>query len=426
MKSVEELRNAFWEEDKKQGGLIFSQYQEIKDVLEQKSMAFAEQKLREIKQYAITHTDFYKEYSLDEAFPVVNKMSIIDNYDAHKSGGDFMLPIHTSSTSGSTGTPFAVLQDQEKRKRNIADLQVFGELCNYPVRERMIFFRVFNSHLHRTPEQEERENIYYIDCSDLGSSHLDEMIRSIIEKKPRIIFSYATTIIELAKRAIETGINPSQFSMTTVLTAGEGLPDDKRMLAEQAFGCKVYRRYSDMELGILGQDLGDGGKYILNWGSYYFECLKIDSDEPAAYGEVGRIVITDLFNKALPMIRYDTGDLGIMNCDGDGTLPYYSEIYGRSRDCVYTTDGRLLSPSKISVSMWGADGILQWQFIQKGRTEYLLKLVAAQPIDETALKEHFYPILGKDAKIQIEMTSEIPVLASNKRRAVICEWNPKD
>ena len=426
MKSSEELRSIFWEEDQKQGGLIFSQYQEIKEVLKQRNLAFSEQKLREIKQYAITHTEFYQNYTADDSFPVINKMDILNNYDAHKSSGDFMLPIHTSSTSGSTGTPFTVLQDQIKRKRNIADLQVFGELCDYPIRERMVFFRVFNSHLHRTPEQEEYENIYYIDCSDLSPTHLDEMIGCIIEKKPRIIFSYATTIIELANRVLETNVSSEEFGLSTVLTAGEGLPDDKRVLAEKAFGCRVYRRYSDMELGILGQDCGDGGKYILNWGSYYFECLKLDSDESAAFGEVGRIVITDLFNQAMPMIRYDTGDLGIMDCGEEGTLPYYREIYGRSRDCVYTTEGIMLSPSKIFVSMWNVDDVKQWQFIQKAKMEYLLKLVADQPIDESALKEHFYPILGNDANIQIEVTDEIPVLSSNKRRAVICEWNLKD
>lgn len=425
LNNSEMLRNAFWEDDKKQGGMIFNQYQEIKKVLENEDLNFSLQKLKEIKQYAIEHTEFYKDYKVDMPFPVVNKMDIVSMYDAHQSNGKYDLPVHISSTSGSTGTPFSVRQDNMKRKRNIADLKVFGELCNYPTHERMIFFRVFNSHLNRTTEQEDRENIYYVDCSDLSKEHIDEMIQIIIQKKPRIVFSYSTTITELANRILETGINSSEFGLSSVLTAGEGLPDEKRMLAEKAFGCKVYRRYSDMELGILGQDFGDGGKYYLNWGSYYFECLKIESDCPAEYGEVGRIVITDLFNKAMPMIRYDTGDLGIMDCDEDKRLPYFKEIYGRSRDCVYTTDGIMLSPSKIFVSMWEIEDVKQWQFIQKGQTEYLIKIVAENSINDEALIDNFLRILGNNAKITIEILDEIPVLASNKRRAVICEWDPK-
>ena len=56
----------------------------------------------------------------------------------------------------------------------------------------MVFFRVLNSKLHRTPEIEDKENIYYIDSSDLGERHLGEMVAAVIEKKPRIVFSYSS------------------------------------------------------------------------------------------------------------------------------------------------------------------------------------------------------------------------------------------
>ena len=105
---------------------------ELKKVLENEDLNFSLQKLKEIKQYAIEHTEFYKDYKVDMPFPVVNKMDIVSMYDAHQSNGKYDLPVHISSTSGSTGTPFSVRQDNVKRKRNIADLKVFGELCNYP------------------------------------------------------------------------------------------------------------------------------------------------------------------------------------------------------------------------------------------------------------------------------------------------------
>lgn len=425
MKTPEKLREEFWKNDEEQGGLIRRQYDEIKLVLKNADMKFAREHYEKIKQYAIDNTVFYKDYSLSMEFPVVNKMDIISRYDEHKSTGEFMKPVHISSTSGSTGTPFSVLQDMVKRKRNIADLKVFGELCDYPSHERMLFFRVFNSHLHRTPEQEDAENIYYIDCSDLSDESLDRMIDQIMIKQPRIIFSYSSTLIEIAKRIIKSGISSDEFTMQAVLTAGEGVSSENHKLLENAFGCKVYRRYSDMELGILGQDMGDEGKYILNWGSYYFECVKMDSDEPAEHGEVGRIVITDLFNKALPMIRYDTGDLGIMDCDEDGSLPYLKEIYGRKRDCVYRTDGVMLSPAKISVSMWGAENVSQWQLIQNDEKEYTFKISSDGVVDREVLLEKFKGILGNDANIEIMIVDDIPVLASNKRRAVICNWDRK-
>ncbi len=418
-----QARTEFWEQDKAEGGLIYDQYTEIKRVLSNADREWVKERYREIKAHAIKNTPFYSSFSPDDTFPVVTKADILENYEAHKAVGDFLTPTHISSTSGSTGVPFSVIQDLKKRKRTIADLKVLGELCDYPSHERMVMFRVLSDKLKRTPEQEARENIYYIDSSGLDSVSLDRMTDRIFELKPRIVFSYASTLVALADRIRSRGIPAEEFSsVRSVLTAGEGIFEENRQKVSEVFGCPVYRRYADMELGILGQDRGDGGCYHLNWGSFYFECLKPGSDEPAEYGETGRIVITDLFNYAMPMIRYDTGDLGIMQRDGADGFPYFTEIHGRSRDCVYTTAGEIISPAKISVSMWGVESVKQWQFVQKGQREYLLRLNADKNADTSGILKKMRGALGEDALIDIEYVDEIPVLSSNKRRAVICEW----
>lgn len=422
MKTPEQLRKEFWENDiASTGGVIFNQYNEIKDIISNKDVDWINKQYLAIKQFAIEHTEYYRNLNIDSEFPVVSKMSILANYEAHKANGGFELPVHISSTSGSTGTPFAVLQDYQKRMRNIADLQVFGEFCDYPVRERMVFLRVLSEKLHRTKEQEDRENIYYMDSSDLSSAGLERMKQYVLEKKPRILFSYASTLVELAKHIIKSNQN-EVFSMKSILTGGEGISDENRQLLEKAFGCTVYRRYSDMELGILGQDNGNGSSYELNWGSYYFECLKEGSDEPTKSGEVGRIVITDLFNKAMPMIRYDTGDLGVMEYFNDGRLPILKEIYGRKRDCIYSTRGDLISPAKIFVSMWGAEGVNQWQFIQEDKFDYTLKLNCSENTDVAKMVDKIKDIVGADSRITVLFVDEIPVISSNKRRAVICNY----
>ncbi len=420
-KTAEQLRQDFWNEDIKNGAPVFSQYNEIKRVLLEKDFSWVEEQYKNIKKHAIEQTDFYKDYKITDSFPVVNKVTIMDNYEAHLAKTGFELPLHKSSTSGSTGTPFTVFQDAKKRKRTIADLKVFGELCDYPSHERMVFFRIINPHLNRTKEQEDRENIYYVDSSNLDDEHLQKMADVLLEKKPRIVFSYAITLVTLAKFVIANNIDPNSFGIKSALTAGEGIAEADRLLLEKAFGCKAYRRYSDMELGILAQDQGDGKEYVLNYGSYYFECLKMDRDEPADDGEVGRIVITDLFNKAMPMIRYDTGDLGILE-KRENEFPVLKEIYGRVRDCVYTTNGSLISPSKIFVSMWGGENIKQWQFIQETKTEYVMKLNVDGKTNEEKIVNAMKSILGDDAEIKIEYVQEIPKLSSNKQRAVICNY----
>lgn len=424
-KTPSELRETFWAEDLAHGGLIASQYTKIKEVIAKNDKSWVAKKFREIKRHAILQTEFYKNYKEDDCFPVVNKLSILENYEKHKARSGFDLPLHISSTSGSTGTPFSVIQDHRKRMRNIADLQVFGELCDFPIRERMVFFRVLSEKLNRTKEQEEKENIFYVDSSDLSESHLEEMTQILLEKKPRIVFSYSSTLVELAKHIEKSGISADVFSMKSILGGGEGIAPNDRVLLEKVFGCKVYRRYSDMELGILGQDSGDGGNYRLNYGSYYFECLKLENDEPAEYGEVGRIVVTDLFNYAFPMIRYDTGDLGIMELIDENAFPVFKEIYGRKRDCIYTTKGDLLSPAKISVAMWGMKAVKQWQFIQENEKEYTIKINAEDSVDVNGIITKLKNIVGEDAEITAEFFEGVPILSSNKQRAVVCNYIKK-
>ena len=121
------------------------------------------------------------------------------------------------------------------------------------------------------------------------------------------------------------------------------------------------------------------------------------------------------------MIRYDTGDLGVMERPQNG-FPVLKEIHGRKRDCIYSTSGMLISPAKISVSMWGAKNVKQWQFIQETANTYILKLNADSTNDYSTLIEMLKSVLGNDADIQIEFVDDIPVLSSNKRRAVICNY----
>lgn len=421
MKTFKELSDEFWENDRLNGSIIKTQYDEIKDKMINYDEQWIENRVYDIKMHAIKHTSFYNKYACFDEFPVVNKNIILDNYEAMLADSGFDLPVYISSTSGSTGTPFKVNQNNRKRKRTIADLKAVGELAEYKSHERMVFFRALHQGHTRSKEQEDRENIYYIDSANLGTEGLESMYLSIIEKNPVCLLSYSSTLVELAKYIHSSSKSTDSFCLKSVITIGEGISEENRQLLEKVFLCKVYRRYSDMELGIMAQDNGDGKEYRLNFGSFYFECLKMDSDEPAEMGEVGRIVVTDLFNYAQPMIRYDTGDIGIFSETSEG-VPVLKEIYGRQRDCVYSVDGNMISPAKISVSMWGMENIRQWQFIQKAENDYLLRLNVEKEFNVDVVIKEIKNILGTEANVKTEYVDDIPVLASGKRKAVICEW----
>ena len=147
---------------------VFSAYKEILRINDTLDYKFTDRKFREIKQYAIENTAFYKNYSIDDTFPVMTKMDYINNYDAIRSTEVFSEPLHITSTSGSTGIPFKVEQNKEKRNRTIADLKAFGTYALFESHDKMIQLRSYcGKKLDRTID--EKENICRYDNFDLQS-----------------------------------------------------------------------------------------------------------------------------------------------------------------------------------------------------------------------------------------------------------------
>ena len=371
--------------------------------------------LRAIKKHAIMHSPFYKTYSIKDHFPIMSKVDLITHHDEILCPDYINQPLHRMSTSGSTGIPFTVEQDIEKRHRLIAELKVFGLYADYPSHERMIQFRAFNGKiLDRSVD--ERENIWRYDISYLSEDTMPDLINFIEDYKPRILFGYCSTIDAISSYIIEHNIRLNH-NVKSILVGAEMLTNETANRINQAFGCPIYDRYSNQEMGILAQRKYGKTDFLFNVASYDLEIIKLESDEPCEEGEIGRIVITDLYNKAFPMIRYDTGDLGSYVIR-DNKL-YLKEVLGRRVDTIFDTLGRAREPHTISTSMWGIGNIRQWQFIQTAAGEYTIKLCSNGVVDESDIQNRMIRLLGNDARISIEYVDEIPVANSFKRRYII-------
>lgn len=196
----------------------------------------------------------------------------------------------------------------------------------------------------------------------------------------------------------------------------------------QQLSCIIISQYGNEENGIFGQTThnGKGTTMQLNLANCYMEILKFDSDEPVADGELGRIVVTDLTNYAMPMIRYDIGDVAMVGEKKSGIMVSIDNLGGRKTDLIIRTDGTQVDFfNSVSPDLYLNEGISQFQFIQKGEKEYLLKLNLK---DESlkAMTDRFVgyvkKVVGEDANCKVEYVSEIPVLSSGKRKVVINEW----
>lgn len=378
--------------------------------------------------YAVSTTPFYKEYESNNllSFPVIDKNIIRENWNAMHSKR-YCGALHYMSTSGSTGTPFTMEWDIEKRRRQLAEVVYFQELANQKLGQPYIYFRVWMEKNQKSKKVSWTQNLIAINILHLDDTVLEE-IRERLKQKPYINYylGYASTFEHLIRYLKSKGDSPEMFHTASIVSSSEVLNLEMKQTIKDVLGCKVFDRYSNEENGFLAQtdDLSDVFK--VNIASFYIEILKLDSDKPAEIGEIGRIVITDLYSCAVPLIRYDTGDLGIKHREINGWVTEIKSIQGRQVDVIYDTKGRKMTPLTWSVYMWKYDKLKQYQFIQEGEKEYILKLNGAEGLyADYEFVTYIKSIIGEDADITIEHVDEIPVLASGKFKKTVCNYNPK-
>jgi phenylacetate-CoA ligase len=422
-------RKLFWIKDRLRGKLVRVHYDELKDGMHhsEKGLLIQRKRLDQLLAHFTSNSTYYSECKGKDIseFPVINKSIILSGFDSMVVSPETLPfqqgPIFVQRTSGSTGVPLAVPQDSRKRNRRIAELKYFGEIAGYKSHEKLGQLRIWTKWHGKSKWQSYVENIYPVDCSKMDDDTVAGLCDLVNKKKIKVLWGYAGWFEALADYLKKEPVNLD--SLKVIFAGSEMLNERTRADLKHLVNCNVVSRYSSEEQGILGQDTDQKNyQYLLNHVSYYFEILKLDSDEPAPYGELGRIVVTDLYNYAFPMIRYDTGDTGIMLEGNTGTngFPFLSSLFGRRIDLIYDTKGEAVHPMSLARILKNYNEILQWQFIQKTENSYLLKLNLKNDINMDCLSQ-LKEIFGCDADIEVEVVDEIPVLASGKRKSVICE-----
>jgi phenylacetate-CoA ligase len=186
-------------------------------------------------------------------------------------------------------------------------------------------------------------------------------------------------------------------------------------------------RYSNRENGILSQQIIDGGEGLhINWASYYVEILDLKKDIPIGYGRLGRVVVTDLFNYHMPLVRYDTGDLAIMDIDKNSFngAPSFFKVEGRRMDTIYDTQGKVVT-STIVYELECFSEFKQFQVIQEDHKTYRIRInVDGVFKQESKITRMLNGFLGKDANIVIDYVDEIPQLSSGKRKVTLNKYKP--
>ncbi len=430
-KATEKLRKlVFWTIDFIKGSKVRKHYNDIKFILENYDSKESKDRrglhLSRLLKHASSTTAFYKDFSNFSSlndFPVINKTTIRKKIEEIQSDIYKDKKNYKMSTSGSSGTPFTTLQNKNKRLRNTADTIYFKQQAGFEIGYRLYYIRKWFKMHQKSRTTTQLRNIVMVDVTEFSDDYLSQFIAELrSDSSTKVIIGYSSALREICKYLDKTNARPIKSDISCIIAMAESLSTNTRKSLEKYFNAPVLIRYSNLENGILSLQLPHSGNCLqINWASYYIEILHLQKDEPVGFGEMGRVIVTDLFNYCMPIIRYDTGDFAIMTNKDPyfNSAPSFSHVEGRKMDMIYDTSGNAKS-TFIIFHLESYPDLKQFQFIQESRTLYTLKLNTEGTFSsENELVQMFKDYLGQDATINVNYVNEIPQLSSGKRRLTI-------
>ena len=360
-----------------------------------------------------------KGYSRLADFPVLDKFDIKENFHS------ITIPLPERdrvrvSTSGSTGTPFQIYQCRGKRERNTADTMFFAGKAGFEIGHQLLYLRFWAAYYKKPWWKAFLQNIHQIDVEELTDEYLDRLVNRLkSDPSPKGWLGYPSGFDKIIRFLEKRQMDPLECNVRSIIGMSEYFPEQTREKMSFYFNCPAVSRYSNVENGILAQQMRGESSFKVNWASYVIEVLEFKTNNPAKPGDPGRIVITDLFNYATPMIRYDSGDIGVLESSGK-RLPELSRIEGRKSELLTNTKGELISPFVFHASLQKYQELDQVQIVQDGMN-YTFRIRTDQRpfMREKSFLDYYVPFFGEGARVHIDYVDELPKLKSGKRRLVI-------
>lgn len=243
-------------------------------------------------------------------------------------------------------------------------------------------------------------------------STTDQQYAWLMREQPNLLQTYPSIAAELAKRFLET--NERLPGLGAVYTFGEILEPKYREICQRAWNVPVLDSYSTTEVGYVATECVEGGQYHVHAEHLLVEILD-DLGRECGAGETGRVVITDLYNYAMPLVRYEIGDYAEVagECACGRKLPTLRRILGRQRNMLALPNGEMRWPVwdvDVLDSFEGELPIRQFQVVQHGGHQIEVKLVVARPLvapEETALRAALAKWLGASFEFRFSYVDSI-------------------
>lgn len=399
-----------------------------------------EKKFLEIFNNAIKTVPFYRELvekgkinaneikgtSDIHKLPIISKEQIRENPEFFVSEGfrkKDLIKINTSGTSGKTLTIFV---DKDSRRYAYAFFSRLRTWAGINGNHRSVTFAgrtIVPSDADKPPfwRRNLAWNNYLFSSYHLSPKNMKYYVDKLKKVQPHFIDSYPSSIYTVARYMKENNI--SGIHPRAIITSSETLFDYQRETVEEVFKCSIFDQYGSAEQVVFVSQC-EKGAYHIHPEFGIVEFLKEDGSK-AEPGEPAKLVCTGFTNHAMPLMRYDIGDTGILSdkqCPCGRNFPIIEQIVGRTDDILVTRDGRQIG--RLDPVFKGLQSIEEAQIVQEDYDKIKLRIVPGKSFkeqDAQIIVRELKKRLGTQIDIRTEILSEIPRSAGSKFRAVISE-----
>ncbi|SHL69460.1 phenylacetate--CoA ligase family protein [Flavobacterium chilense] len=322
----------------------------IVNLSEEEYSLFLQNKKEEIVDFHLKNNSFYKELVGNktnlkwEDLPVLNKQNLQKPLEERISKGYSRKNIYLNKTSGSSGTPFVFAKDKYSHAltwaSNIMRFGWFEIDFNHSYQARFYGIPMDFIGYHKERFKDFLSRRVRFPVFDLSDDVLEKFLKKFKTKKFDYINGYTSSIVLFAKYLEHKNIVLNEICPTlkACFVTSEMLFESDKKLLEKQFGIPIISEYGASELDLIAFE-NPQGEWQVNTETLFVEILD-ENNNTVPHGTEGKIVITSLFNKANPFIRYEIGDIGILDENSTPQKPILKKLIGRTNDIAILPSGK--------------------------------------------------------------------------------------
>ncbi|SHL36377.1 phenylacetate--CoA ligase family protein [Flavobacterium saccharophilum] len=322
----------------------------IVNLSEEDYAVYLQNKKEEIVAFHLQNNSFYQELVGNktapkwENLPILNKQNLQKPLAERLSKGYTLKNVYLNKTSGSSGTPFVFAKDKYSHAltwaSNIMRFGWFGIDFNHSYQARFYGIPMDFVGYQKERLKDFLSRRFRFPVFDLSDEVLEKFLQKFKIKKFDYLNGYTSSIVLFSKYLEQKNIILRDICPTlkACFVTSEMLFESDKKLLEKQFGIPIINEYGASELDLIAFE-NPKGEWQVNAETLFVEILD-ENNNVLPYGEEGRIVITSLFNKANPFIRYEIGDIGILDEKSTPQKPILKKLIGRTNDVAILPSGK--------------------------------------------------------------------------------------